>query len=52
MTSFWPGVSVREVRDAELTPLGDPPLLFRNLNTPEDLEGPHPPPQDKRPRNP
>ena len=52
MTSFWPDVSVREVRDAELAGLGDPALLFRNLNTPEDLEGPRPSSRDKRPRNP
>jgi molybdenum cofactor guanylyltransferase len=39
MTSFWPGVRVREVRALELAAFGDPDELFRNLNTPADLAG-------------
>jgi molybdopterin-guanine dinucleotide biosynthesis protein A len=39
MTSFWPGMRVREVRAEELAAFGDPDDLFRNLNTPADLEG-------------
>jgi molybdopterin-guanine dinucleotide biosynthesis protein A len=39
MTSFWPGVRVREVRAPELAAFGDPDDLFRNLNTPGDLGG-------------
>jgi molybdopterin-guanine dinucleotide biosynthesis protein A len=37
MTSFWADVTVREIREAELAGLGDPAVLFRNLNRPEDL---------------
>ena len=37
MTSFWPDVSVHEVRETELAGLGDAAALFRNLNRPEDL---------------
>jgi molybdopterin-guanine dinucleotide biosynthesis protein A len=37
MTSFWPDVSVHEVREIELAGLGDAAALFRNLNRPEDL---------------
>jgi molybdopterin-guanine dinucleotide biosynthesis protein A len=45
MTSFWPGMRVREVRASELAAFGDPDDLFRNLNTPADLEdGPTPAP--------
>jgi len=38
MTCFWPDVSVRQVREAELAAFGDPADLFRNVNTPEDYE--------------
>jgi molybdopterin-guanine dinucleotide biosynthesis protein A len=38
MTGFWPGVRVREVHPAELAAFGEPERLFRNLNTPADLE--------------
>jgi molybdopterin-guanine dinucleotide biosynthesis protein A len=38
MTSFWPGRRVREVRAEELASFGDPEDLFRNLNSPADLE--------------
>jgi molybdopterin-guanine dinucleotide biosynthesis protein A len=37
MTSFWPDVRVREVREGELARFGDPAALFRNVNSPEDL---------------
>jgi molybdopterin-guanine dinucleotide biosynthesis protein A len=37
MTSFWPDVRVREVRETELEPFGDPAAVFRNLNAPSDL---------------
>lgn len=36
MTCFWPDVRVREVCVPELQAFGDPALLFRNLNTPDD----------------
>jgi molybdopterin-guanine dinucleotide biosynthesis protein A len=36
MTSFWPDVRVREVRAQEIRDLGDPELLFSNVNSPED----------------
>ncbi len=39
MTAFWPEVRVREVGPPELRAFGDPALMFRNLNTPEDYEG-------------
>jgi molybdopterin-guanine dinucleotide biosynthesis protein A len=51
MTSFWPDISVREVREAELAGLGDAVMLFRNLNRPEDLAGPASP-RDKGPQKP
>ncbi len=38
MTGFWPDVRLREVPPAELVAFGDPSHLFRNLNTPADLE--------------
>jgi molybdopterin-guanine dinucleotide biosynthesis protein A len=38
MTAFWPDVRVREVGPSELRAFGDPGLMFRNLNTPEDYE--------------
>ncbi|HKC14115.1 MAG TPA: molybdenum cofactor guanylyltransferase [Vicinamibacteria bacterium] len=38
MTAFWPEVRVREVGPSELQAYGDPGLMFRNLNTPEDYE--------------
>jgi molybdopterin-guanine dinucleotide biosynthesis protein A len=38
MTGFWPDVRRREVSPAELAAFGDPAQLFRNLNTPADLE--------------
>jgi molybdopterin-guanine dinucleotide biosynthesis protein A len=38
MTGFWPDVRLREVPPAELAAFGDPAQLFRNLNTPADLE--------------
>jgi hypothetical protein len=37
MTSFWPAVRRREVGVDELARFGDPAVLFRNINTPEDL---------------
>jgi molybdopterin-guanine dinucleotide biosynthesis protein A len=40
MTGFWPSVRVREVTEAELARFGDPAILFRNMNTPEDLTPP------------
>ncbi len=39
MTSFWPDVRVREMSMSELEAFGDPALLFRNVNTPEDYAG-------------
>ena len=36
MTSFWPDVRVRAMAEEELAAFGDPELMFRNLNTPED----------------
>lgn len=36
MTAFWPELSVRRLGREELLPQGDPELLFRNLNTPEE----------------
>jgi molybdopterin-guanine dinucleotide biosynthesis protein A len=39
MTSFWPDVRVREVPAAELAAFGDPAILFRNVNSPEDYSG-------------
>jgi molybdopterin-guanine dinucleotide biosynthesis protein A len=38
MTAFWPDVRVREVGPSELRAFGDPLLMFRNLNTPEDYQ--------------
>jgi molybdopterin-guanine dinucleotide biosynthesis protein A len=38
MTAFWPDVRVRELRVTGLAAFGDPDDLFRNLNTPADLE--------------
>ena len=36
MTSFWPDVRVRAVKEDELAAFGDPEQMFENLNTPED----------------
>jgi molybdopterin-guanine dinucleotide biosynthesis protein A len=36
MTSFWPEIRVRTIGQEELAAYGNPPELFRNLNTPED----------------
>jgi len=36
MTSFWPDVRVREVRESELSAYADPTRAFRNVNTPAD----------------
>ena len=38
MTGFWPDVRRRELLPDELAAFGDPSQLFRNLNTPADLE--------------
>lgn len=38
MTCFWPDVRVRRLGDSELARFGDPALLLRNVNTPEDYE--------------
>jgi molybdopterin-guanine dinucleotide biosynthesis protein A len=38
MTSFWPDVRVLRLEPGELADLGDPELLFLNVNTPRDLE--------------
>jgi molybdopterin-guanine dinucleotide biosynthesis protein A len=38
MTCFWPDVRVREVNESELARFGNPELLLRNLNTPEDYD--------------
>ena len=37
MTSFWTDVRVRQVGAAELLAFGDPGLVFRNFNTPNDI---------------
>jgi molybdopterin-guanine dinucleotide biosynthesis protein A len=34
MTSFWPDVRVREVRESEIAAYADPGRAFRNVNTP------------------
>jgi molybdopterin-guanine dinucleotide biosynthesis protein A len=39
MTSFWPDVHVRRVSAEEVACFGDPERLFRNLNTPADVDG-------------
>ena len=39
MRGFWKGLRVRELREPELSAFGDPPSLFRNVNTPEDYAG-------------
>ena len=39
MTCFWPDVRVREAGPAELAGFGDPAVLLRNVNTPEDYDG-------------
>ena len=39
MTSFWPDVRVRRVTPDEIACFGDPGRLFRNLNTPGDVDG-------------
>jgi molybdopterin-guanine dinucleotide biosynthesis protein A len=36
LTCFWPDVRVREVGVRELQAFGDPALMFRNVNTPEE----------------
>jgi molybdopterin-guanine dinucleotide biosynthesis protein A len=38
MTSFWPDVRVLEAGPSEWGAVGDPEVVFRNVNTPEDLE--------------
>jgi molybdopterin-guanine dinucleotide biosynthesis protein A len=38
MTSFWPDARVLEVGPSEWAAFGDPDALFRNVNTPADLE--------------
>ena len=38
MTAFWQDVRVRRLELAEIADLGDPELLFLNVNTPSDLE--------------
>jgi len=38
MTCFWLDIRVRELREGDLAPAGDPAALFRNLNTPGDYE--------------
>ncbi len=38
MTCFWPEVRVREVNQSELARFGDPELLLRNVNAPEDYQ--------------
>lgn len=38
MTSFWPDVRVLEVGLSDLVAFGDPDALFRNVNTPAELE--------------
>jgi len=64
MTAFWPDVHVRELGPAELVRLGDPEVMFLNVNEPRDLEravrlsagtggpggSPHPPGQERRHR--
>ena len=39
MTSFWPEVQVRRVTEDEIRAFGDPLRIFRNMNTPGDLDG-------------
>jgi molybdopterin-guanine dinucleotide biosynthesis protein A len=39
MTCFWPDVRVHEMALDELSAFGDPAVLLRNVNTPEDYEG-------------
>jgi molybdenum cofactor guanylyltransferase len=43
MSRFWTDVRVRTVGEAELAAFGDPALLLRNLNTPQDYELGRPP---------
>jgi hypothetical protein len=38
MSGFWPEVRVHRLAPSELADLGDPELLFLNVNTPADLE--------------
>jgi molybdopterin-guanine dinucleotide biosynthesis protein A len=38
MTSFWPEARVRRVTEDEIRPHGDPLRLFRNVNSPADLD--------------
>jgi molybdopterin-guanine dinucleotide biosynthesis protein A len=38
VATSWPGVRMRRPAAEELAPHGDPRVLFRNLNTPGDLE--------------
>ncbi len=38
MSAFWPDVRVRRLEPGELADLGDPELLFLNVNTPPDFE--------------
>ena len=39
MTAFWPDVRVRRLRPRSFAVTGTPDVVFRNLNTPDDLEG-------------
>lgn len=38
MSAFWPEVRAHRLEPAEIADLGDPELLFLNVNTPADLE--------------
>ncbi len=38
MSAFWPDLRVRRLEPRELADLGDPELLFLNVNTPSDFE--------------
>jgi molybdopterin-guanine dinucleotide biosynthesis protein A len=38
MSAFWPDVRVRRLEPDEIADLGDPELLFLNVNTPADLD--------------
>ncbi len=38
MSAFWQDVRVRRLGPGEVADLGDPELMFLNVNTPADLE--------------
>jgi molybdopterin-guanine dinucleotide biosynthesis protein A len=38
ITDFFGAVRVAVIEEAELTPYGDPAVVFMNVNTPEELE--------------